>query len=186
MIFHWSLIYNISTFIIFKLRTQSKTRTLDPNTSDWLLDLIIWDSKSKIYKIRKLWGITKVLTVFRQWNNIFAKKNMSAITQLSLNPLGSEAATGGVLLKKVFLEISQNSQEKTCARDSFLIVFSREFCEISKNTFFNRTPPDECFCGMQDKCLTISWQTCSHFAKMLFHCRKARSTFLTLRNFRIL
>ena len=32
-----------------------------------------------------------------------------------------EAATGGVLLKKVFLEISQNSQENNCARDSFLI-----------------------------------------------------------------
>ena len=53
--------------------------------------------------------------------------------------------------KKVFLEISQNSQEKTSARDSFLIklqdeacnfikkeslayVFSCEFCEISKST----------------------------------------------------
>ena len=33
----------------------------------------------------------------------------------------TEAATGGVLLKKVFLEISQNSQENPCARDSFLI-----------------------------------------------------------------
>ena len=33
-------------------------------------------------------------------------------------------------VKKVFLEISQNSQ-----------VFSYEFCEISKNTFFYRTPP---------------------------------------------
>ena len=31
---------------------------------------------------------------------------------------------------KVFLEISQNSQENTCAQ-----VFSCEFCEISKNTF---------------------------------------------------
>ena len=57
----------------------------------------------------------------------------------------SEAATRGVLCKKVFLEISQNSQENTCARVSFLInlqawglaqVFSCEFCEISKNTFF--------------------------------------------------
>ena len=54
---------------------------------------------------------------------------------------------------KVFLEISQNSQENTCARVSFLIqlqasacnfikketlaqVCSCEFCEISKNTFF--------------------------------------------------
>ena len=60
-------------------------------------------------------------------------------------------------MKKVFLEISQNSQENTCARVSFLIklqagackfikkeslaqVSSREFWEISKNTFFYRTP----------------------------------------------
>ena len=33
----------------------------------------------------------------------------------------SEAATRGVLYKKVFLKISQNSQENTCARVSFLI-----------------------------------------------------------------
>ena len=32
-----------------------------------------------------------------------------------------EAATGGVLYKKVFLKISQNSRENTCARVSFLI-----------------------------------------------------------------
>ena len=62
-----------------------------------------------------------------------------------------EAATKGVLCKKLFLEISQNSQENTCARVSFLIkmqacnfirketltqAFSGEFCEISENTFF--------------------------------------------------
>ena len=35
--------------------------------------------------------------------------------------LGSEAATRGVLWKKVFLEFSQNSQENTRARISFLI-----------------------------------------------------------------
>ena len=55
-------------------------------------------------------------------------------------------------VKNVFLEISQNSQENTCARVSILIklqaeackfikketqaqVFSYEFGEISKNTF---------------------------------------------------
>ena len=44
----------------------------------------------------------------------------------------------------MFLEISQNSQENTCARVSFLMklqavaqVFSCDFCEISKNTFFS-------------------------------------------------
>ena len=60
---------------------------------------------------------------------------------------------GSVLHEKVFLEISQNSQENTCARVIFLIksqteagaynfinketlaqVFSCEFCKISKNT----------------------------------------------------
>ena len=61
-------------------------------------------------------------------------------------------------VKKLFLKISQNSQENTCARVSFLIklqaqacnfiiketlaqVFSCEFCEISQNTFSYRTPP---------------------------------------------
>ena len=46
----------------------------------------------------------------------------------------------------MFLGISQNSQENTFARASFLIklqatlaqVFSCEFCEISKNNFFDR------------------------------------------------
>ena len=33
----------------------------------------------------------------------------------------TEAATGLDLLKKVFLKISQNSQQNTCARVSFLI-----------------------------------------------------------------
>ena len=35
--------------------------------------------------------------------------------------VNTEAATGGVLFKKVFLEISQNSQENICVRVSFLI-----------------------------------------------------------------
>ena len=52
-------------------------------------------------------------------------------------------------VRKMFLEMSQNSQENTCARVSFLIkacnfikkealaqVFSCKFCEILKNTFY--------------------------------------------------
>ena len=38
-------------------------------------------------------------------------------------------------LKKMLWEFSQNSQENICAGISFL-VFSCEFCEICKNTFF--------------------------------------------------
>ena len=78
-----------------------------------------------------------------------------------------EATTRGILSKKVFLEISQNSQENTCSRASFLIklqasasacnfikkealaqVFFCEFCEISKNTVFTEhlwvTASEEC------------------------------------------
>ena len=40
-------------------------------------------------------------------------------------------------VKKVLLEISQNSQENTCTRVSFLITLQA----CSKNTFLHRTPP---------------------------------------------
>ena len=59
----------------------------------------------------------------------------------------------------MFLEISQNSQENTCARSSFLIKFQAKFatllkkrlwhrsfpvnfCEMCKNTFSYRAPPE--------------------------------------------
>ena len=70
----------------------------------------------------------------------------------------SEAVVRRYSVEKVFLEISQNLQENTCARVSFLIklralvlacnfikkeivtqMFSCEFCEISKKIFFYRT-----------------------------------------------
>ena len=52
-----------------------------------------------------------------------------------------EAVVRRCSLKKVFLKISQNSQENTRARvfikkETLTQVFSREFCEISKSTFF--------------------------------------------------
>ena len=58
----------------------------------------------------------------------------------------------GVLWKKVFLEISPNSQENTCARVSFwwscrrlAQVLSYEFCKIYKNKIFYRTSLDDWF-----------------------------------------
>ena len=60
----------------------------------------------------------------------------------------TEAVVRRCSIKKVFLEIWQNSQENNCPRESFLIklqaikkdslaqVFSCGFCEISKDTFF--------------------------------------------------
>ena len=57
-----------------------------------------------------------------------------------------EAVVRMCSVKNVFLEISQNSQENTSVRPATLSkrvsgkVFSCECCEISKNTFFYRTP----------------------------------------------
>ena len=77
-------------------------------------------------------------------------------------------------MKKVSLENSQNSQENTCASESFLIklpqawnfikkdslaqVFSCEFCEIYKNTFFYRRPPvaaSECMKFVQNSTIYL-------------------------------
>ena len=102
-----------------------------------------------------------MLIYFLSQPNVSYFRNNSSINTHSQKQ-HIEAATGGVLYKKVFLEISQNSQENTCARVSFLIklqasslqfikketlaqVFSCEFCEISKNTFLHRTSLDDCF-----------------------------------------
>ena len=48
----------------------------------------------------------------------------------------AEAATKGVLYKKVFLEISQNSWENTCARASFLIKLQASGKEPLQRTPF--------------------------------------------------
>ena len=65
----------------------------------------------------------------------------------SLNGINRNSAypAGGVLWKKVFLEISRNSQENTCARvfinkENLVQVFPSEFCEISNNIFFTEHP----------------------------------------------
>ena len=77
-----------------------------------------------------------------------------------------EAIARRCSLKKVFFEISQNSQENTCPRVSFLIklqasackfinkdtltqVFFCEICEISQNNFSYRTAPVIAFGKMQ-------------------------------------
>ena len=82
------------------------------------------------------------------WNNIVAYGLV--VNSIHDSKYGFVRATEAVAkrcsVKKVFLEISQNSQENTCVRDSFLInslaqVFSFEFCGISKSTFFYRTLP---------------------------------------------
>ena len=62
---------------------------------------------------------------------------------------GAEGATRGVLLKKVFLETSQNSQEDTYNKVAPLLkkrLWHRCFpVNFVKLRVFYRTPPDDCF-----------------------------------------
>ena len=71
---------------------------------------------NKIINKRERGKIKKIPRSFSE------KINSQIISQNSCKiGLYLEAATRGVLGKKVFLEISQNSQENTCARASLLI-----------------------------------------------------------------
>ena len=69
---------------------------------------------------------------------------------MKLQTVSTEIVTKRCSVKNVFLQISQNSQQNTCARpeasnfikkETLAQVFSCEFCKISKNTFSHRTPP---------------------------------------------
>ena len=79
------------------------------------------------------------------------------ISTPTISMQGTEAAIHRCFSKQLFLKISQFSQKNTCFSVSFIklsaskavlnfikketlaLVFSCEFCEISKNTFFYRT-----------------------------------------------
>ena len=75
----------------------------------------------------------------------------------------SEAATRGVLYKNVFLKISQNSQENTCARFSFLIKLQTSACNFIKKRLWHR-------------CFPVKF---SEFLRILFLQNTSRRVFLT-------
>ena len=73
------------------------------------------------------------------WQLFLKTIHINTLSTCKLDP-SAEAAPQRCSIKKVFLQNSQNSQENTCARASFLIKLqargSCEFCEIFKNIFF--------------------------------------------------
>ena len=92
----------------------------------------------------------------------------------------TEAVIRRCSVKKVFLEILQNSQKNTCARVSFLIklqtsacnfikketlaqVFSCEFCKISKNSFSYRTSPVAAFLSYEKFPFFFSFQRALYY-----------------------
>ena len=112
--------------------------------------------------------------------------------------ISAETVVQRCYVKKVFLKISQSSQKNTCARVSFLLscgpeactfnknetlarMFSCEFCDISKNTFFYRTRRGDCFCPDR-------WNVPKHFEydKILYaNWERKRDTAKTFKTFKI-
>ena len=82
------------------------------------------------------------------------------ISPLQLDHILRDAVTQKCSVKKVLLQILQNSHENTCARVSFSkkasdlqLCFKRDsgtgvflrICEAFKNSFFHKTPPVDAF-----------------------------------------
>ena len=113
----------------------------------------------------------------RKWypilNTFYCKLRINSVTErlsdeghfITLLYHKIEAVVQRCSVKKVFLKISQNSQENTYAKGSFFLFFcnfikketlalvlSCEFCEIFKNNYFYRTPP----MAASDKSLSLS------------------------------
>ena len=81
---------------------------------------------------------TKMLNIALKTNSSMANWNLGI-------SIGTEAAIGGVLQKKVFLEISQDLQENTCAWVSFLIKLQALGLNFQEHLFY-KTSLDDCFC----------------------------------------
>ena len=72
-------------------------------------------------------------------NTFFTEQIRATVSAFSF----SEAATAGVLWKKMFMKISQNSQENTFG------------LQIFQKHFFYRTPLDDCF-----RATLLKWGYC--------------------------
>ena len=66
--------------------------------------------------------------------------------QVNQCPQYVETATRGVPCKKVFVKISQNSQEITCARVSFQMKLQAEACNIIKKETLARVFSCQFYC----------------------------------------
>ena len=107
------------------------------NTSGRLLLLLTFQKQPPevFYEKRCSWKFRKIHRKTPLACEIFKNTFFTEHLRMTASAFSfSEAATGGVLWKKVFLKISQNSQENTFGLRNF-----------QKHLFY-RTPPEDCFC----------------------------------------
>ena len=98
---------------------------------------------------------------------------MDKVRSLPKNSI-SEAVARSCSVKRVFLKVSQNSHENTYDRVFFnkkrlALVFSCEFCENFKNTYFYRTPL-VAVSGISMIQYSRNWLRISTYITALGHC----------------
>ena len=96
------------------------------------------DRKSHMVGYQKIDYSTKIFAMSLEHQE-FTVLNFRKLQNFDLEPI-PEAVTRDVLWKKVFLEISQNSPENTCARVSFFIKLQASSIFIKKETLVRCFP----------------------------------------------
>ena len=76
---------------------------------------------------RNVLSMLDICFVFCKMRKVFKKKKLMGLVE---KEWCLEAVVQSCSVKKVFIEISQNSQENTCARDSFLIKLQAEGLQL--------------------------------------------------------
>ena len=115
-----------------------------------------WVNLSRALRILPKNNLKKHQILFWFFKNLYRKSSKERIIRTNYNMVASTiwqifykflifsgAATRGILWKKMFLEISQNAQEKTCARVSFfnkVAGLSQIYFAVNLATRFLRTP----------------------------------------------
>ena len=92
-----------------------------PNYREWLWPTTFHQFHSSSKEVSYLYWQNKnfnLKTIFHNKPKCFLK---TKLIEKALNTFFIESATRGILWWNLFLEISQNSQENTCARVSYLL-----------------------------------------------------------------
>ena len=95
------LYFNLCVWL--QLKILSSSRIINPFSS------LLKDCSFRLFRARKYF-----LNTWRWWNFVKNLRRAIFFKEWAFSEQFTEAATRGVLYEKVFLEISQNSQENTC------------------------------------------------------------------------
>ena len=97
------LYFNLCAWL--RLKILSRSRIINPFSS------LLKHCSFRLFSARKYF-----LNTWRWWKFVKNLRQVIFFKEWAFSEQFTEAATRGVLYEKVFLEISQNSQENTCVR----------------------------------------------------------------------